>query len=72
MLPRLGARYELEVEEISRSREQYQSEQYKASGLPPAPAVMIEDEIAGQGSSISEEGLEAVIRRHLGLPPLNP
>jgi hypothetical protein len=71
-MPRLGAKYELEIAEISESREQYQSDQYKASGLPPAPAVMVEDEIAGQGSSLSEEGLEAVIRRHLGLPPLNP
>jgi hypothetical protein len=67
----LGAKYKLEIEEIFKSREQYQSDQYKASGLPPAPAVMVEDEIAGQGSGISEEGLEAVIRRHLGLPALN-
>ena len=72
MMPRLGDKYEMEVEEISKSREEYQSEAYGASGLPPAPAVMVEDEIAGQGSSLSEEGLEAVIRRHLGLPPLNP
>ncbi len=56
MLSRLGAKYELKVEEISRSREEYQSDRYKASGLPPAPAVMVEDEIAGQGAGISEEG----------------
>jgi len=60
------------VEEISKSREEYQSEFYRASGLPAAPAVMVEDEIAGQGPGISEEGLEAVIRLHLGLPPLKP
>ena len=70
-MPRLGAKYELAIEEISRSRKEYQSDQYKASGLPPAPAVMVEDEIAGQGAGISEEGLEAVIRRHLGLPTVN-
>jgi hypothetical protein len=69
-MPRLGAQYEIEVEEISQSREAYQSDAYKASGLPPAPAIMVEEEIAGQGTSISEEGLEAVIRRHLQLPPL--
>ncbi len=56
MLSRLGAKYELKVEEISRSREEYQSDRYKASGLPAAPAVMVEDEIAGQGAGISEEG----------------
>ncbi len=60
------------VEEISRSREEYQGEAYKAAGLPAAPAVMVEDEVAGQGAGISEAGLEAVIRRHLGLPPLEP
>jgi hypothetical protein len=67
-MPRLGKKYEIHVEAVSNSREQYQSETYRASGLPPAPAVMVEDEIAGQGPSISEEGLEAIIRRHLGLP----
>jgi hypothetical protein len=71
MMPRLGAKYELEIEEIAKSREQYQSEPHKASGLPAAPAVMVAEEIAGQGAGISEEGLEAVIRRHLGLPPLH-
>lgn len=67
-MPRLGKKYELDVEEISKSREAYQSDAYKASGLPAAPAVMVEDEIAGQGPGFSEESLEAVIRRHLGLP----
>ena len=66
----MGKKYELEVEEISKSREEYQNEAYKASGQPAAPAVMVEDEIAGQGPSLSEEGLEVVIRRHLGLSPL--
>lgn len=69
-MPRLGEKYEIEVENVSRSREEYQSDAYKASGLPPAPAVMVGDEIAAQGPQISEEKLEAVIRRHLGLPPL--
>jgi hypothetical protein len=71
-MPRLGQKYEIAVEEISRSREAYQSEEYNASGWPPAPAVMVEDELAGQGSGVSEASLETVIRRRLGLPPLNP
>lgn len=70
-MPRLGEKYEMETETFSRSREEYQSEAYKASGRPAAPAVMVEDEIAGQGPEISEEKIEAVIRRHLGLPPLD-
>jgi hypothetical protein len=72
MLPRLGDKYELDIKEISMSRDEYQSDRYKALSLPPAPAVMVADELAGQGPGISEEGLEAVIRRHLGLLPVNP
>ena len=70
-MPSLGQKYALEVETVSQSREAYQAEAYAASGLPAAPAVMVENEIAGQGASLSEEGLEAVIRRHLGLPPFD-
>ncbi|MBU4231790.1 MAG: hypothetical protein L6277_02685 [Desulfobacterales bacterium] len=70
-MPRLGQKYALDVETVAKSREAYQSEAYVATGLPAAPAVMVENEIAAQGPSISDEGLEAVIRRHLGLPPLD-
>ena len=69
-MPRLGEKYETKMETVSKSREEYQSEAYQASGLPAAPAVMVGDEMAGQGAGISEEKLEEVIRRHLGLPPL--
>jgi hypothetical protein len=68
-MPRLGAKYNLEVVDITRSREEYQGEGHRATGLPAAPAVMVENEIAGQGPGISEAGVELVIRRHLGLPP---
>ncbi len=68
-MPRLGEKYALAVEEISRSREEYQSEAFKATGLPAAPAIMVEAELAGQGPEISAEKIEAVIRRHLGLTP---
>ena len=69
-MPRLGQKYALDVETIAKSREAYQAETWVASGLPAAPAVMVENELAAQGPGISDEGLEAVIRRHLGLPPL--
>ena len=64
----LGEKYEMEVEEISKSREEYQSEAFKASGLPAAPAVIVEEELAAQGPEITAEKLEEVIRRHLELP----
>ena len=67
-MPRLGGKYDITEEKFSRSREAYQSETYLASKLPAAPAVMVEDEIAGQGPTLSEEKIEAVIRRHLELP----
>ena len=52
------------------SREAYQGEAYRASGLPAAPAVMVEDEVAAQGPEISAEKIETAIRRHLALPLL--
>jgi hypothetical protein len=69
-MPRLGAKYNFEVETVAKSREAYQAAEYAATGLPAAPAVMVEDELAAQGPSISEEGVERVLRGHLGLPPL--
>jgi len=68
-MPRLGEKYEIEMGTVTKSREEYQSEGYRASGLPAAPAVLVEDELAAQGPEISEEKLEEVIRRHLRLPP---
>ena len=68
-MPRLGQKYAIDVETMAKSREAYQAEAYVASGLPAAPAVMVDDEVAGQGPEISEEKLEEVIRRHLRLPP---
>jgi hypothetical protein len=59
----------MDVDTVSKSREEYQSEAHRTSGLPAAPAVMVEDEIAAQGPGISEEKLEEVIRRHLRIPP---
>ena len=37
-----------------------------------APAVMVAEEILAEGTDVSEEELEAVICRHLGLPPPEP
>jgi hypothetical protein len=70
-MPRLGEKYEMEVETVAKSREEYQSEAYQASGLPAAPAVIVDGEVAAQGPEISAEKIETVIRRHLGLPPLD-
>ncbi len=70
MLPRLGAKYELEVEYVSKPVAAYQTDEYFELDLPVAPAVMVADEIVVEGADVPEATLEAAIRRHLGLPEL--
>jgi hypothetical protein len=68
MMPRLGAKYEIEMETISKPKQEYQTDEYFDLDLPVAPAVMVADEILVEGSDVQEEKLEATICRHLGLP----
>ena len=72
MLPRLGGKYELEIETTSKPKAEYHTDAYYALDLPVAPALMVEDGIVVEGKDINEEELEAAIRRHLGLPDLPP
>jgi len=68
MMPRLGANYPIEIDVTSKPIADYQTDEYFELDLPVAPAVMVGDEIVVEGSSISEEKLEAAICRHLGMP----
>ena len=72
MLPRLGEKYDIEVETISKPHAEYKTAEYLQLGLPPAPAAMVGEEVVVQGPSLSEDQVEAAIRRHLGLPELPP
>ena len=72
MMPRLGQRCELEIETISKPNAEYLTDEYFELDLPVAPAVMVAEEIVVEGSDIPEDELEAVICRHLGLPPPEP
>jgi hypothetical protein len=72
MMPRLGEKYDIEIETISKPREEYGTEAYERSGLPVAPAIMVGEEILVEKSDISEQKLEAVICNHLGLTPPEP
>ena len=72
MMPRLGQRYQLEIETISKPNAEYLTDEYFELDLPVAPAVMVAEEIVVEGSDIPEDELEAVICRHLGLPPPEP
>ena len=70
MTPSLGDKYEIQIETISKPRAEYQTDEYFELDLPVAPAVMVSDEVLVEGSDVTEDKLEAAIRRHLGLPQL--
>jgi len=72
MMPRLGQRYELEIETISKPNAEYLTDEYFELDLPVAPAVMVAEEIVVEGSDVPEDELEEVICKHLGLPPAEP
>ena len=67
MLPRLGAKYAVEIEVIHKPKAEYHTEEYYALDLPVAPAIMVAEDIVTEGADIAEEVVEAVIRRHLGM-----
>ena len=69
MMPRLGHKYAIEIETISKPIAQYQTDEYFELDLPTAPAVMVAEEIVVEGTDLAEAQLEAVICQHLGLPP---
>ena len=72
MIPRLGEKYKVEIETISKPRQEYRTEEYARSGLPIAPAIMVGDELVVQGCDVAEEKVEAAICRHLGMPEPEP
>ncbi len=67
MMPRLGQKYEVEIETISKPIAEYQTDEYFELDLPTAPAVMVGEEIVVEGADVAEDKLEAVICQHLGL-----
>jgi hypothetical protein len=72
MMPRLGQKYDIEMETISKPIAEYQTDEYFELDLPTAPAVMVGEEIVVEGTDVAEEKLEAVICRHLGLAAPEP
>ena len=67
MMPRLGQKYDIEVEVLSKPIAEYNTDEYFELELPVAPAIMVDDEIVVEGSDVSEEKLENAIRAKLGL-----
>lgn len=68
MMPGLGQKYDIEIETISKAKEEYMTDEYFELDLPVAPAVMVADEILVEGTDVSEHELEKVICKHLNLP----
>ena len=69
MIPRPGEKYKsaVEIETISKPRQEFRDIEYMKLGLPMAPAVMVGDEIIVQGCETAEEKIEAAICRQLNL-----
>ena len=68
MLPRLGEKYkDIEIEVMSKPVAEYQNDEYFELELPVAPAVMVADEIVVEGANISQDKVEKVICRCLGI-----
>jgi hypothetical protein len=70
MVPRLGQKYDIDVEVTSKRPAEYNTDEYFELELPVAPAIMVGDEIVVEGSDVSEEKLENAIRAKLGLEPI--
>jgi hypothetical protein len=69
MMPRLGGRYRhIEIDVTSKPIAEYQNDDYFELELPVAPAIMVGEEIVVEGANISQDKVERVICRCLGMP----
>ncbi len=68
MMPRLGEKYDIEIEITSKPKSEYLTDEYFALDLPVAPAIMVGEEIVTEGKDLDDYTLEAAICRHLELP----
>ena len=71
-MPRLGEKYDIEIETISKPKAEYNTDDYFELDLPVAPAVMVGEEIVVEGSDVSGEKIEEVICKQLDLSPPQP
>jgi len=71
-MPRLGEKYEIEVEVTSKPPAEYNTDEYFELDLPVAPAVMVGEQILVEGTDVDEHELEKAICRELSLPEPEP
>jgi hypothetical protein len=69
MIPRLGEKYKglVEIETISKPRQEFRDIEYMKLGPPIAPAVMVGNELIVQGCEAAEEKVQAAICRQLNI-----
>jgi hypothetical protein len=72
MMPRLGTKYDIEIEVNSRPKAEYLTDEYFELDLPVAPAVMVGEEILTEGKDVDDHTVEVAICRQLGLPEPEP
>jgi hypothetical protein len=72
MMPRLGEKYDIEIEITSKPKAEYLTDEYFALDLPVAPAIMVCEEIITEGKDIDDYTVEATICKKLGLPEPEP
>jgi len=64
-MPRLGAKYDIEMVTIEKPIDEYMTDEYFELDLPVAPAIMVGNEIIVEGADISKKKLEVAIRTAL-------
>ena len=64
-MPRLGAKYNIEMVTIEKPNGEYMTDEYFELDLPVAPAIMVGDEIVVEGTDIAKKKLEAAIKAGL-------
>jgi hypothetical protein len=72
MMPRLGEKYDIHIEVTSKPKAEYNTDEYFELDLPLAPAIMVGEEIVVEGANVSEDKVEAVICRHVGISAPEP
>ena len=68
MMPRLGEKYDIEIEITSKPKPEYLTDEYFDLDLPVAPAIMVGNEIVTEGKDVDDHTVEVEICRQLGLP----
>jgi len=67
-MPRLGEKYDIEIEITSKPKSEYLTDEYFALDLPVAPAIMVGEEIITEGKDVDDHSVEVAICRQLKLP----